>query len=291
MSFSDFLFQGQPLPAAQSSGTTIPSLPDWYQQYLKGTAAQALAATGQPYTPYGGPRIAPFTPAQLSAFDLAQSGVGAGQADVSQAKDMTTAASTYDPNALQQFMSPYTSGVLDVIAQRGARNLSENLLPQVNTTFTGAGQFGSTRNADFTARAVRDTNQSILQQQALSAQQALQDAQNQYGAWAGRGLMGAQELASLAGTGRAMTAQDVATQEAVGQTQQDMAQKSMDLAYQDFLRQQGYPLTQAQELASLGQYAKPSGGTTTTYSSGTGYAPSPLSALAGLYGLYQGATQ
>jgi uncharacterized protein YjbJ (UPF0337 family) len=68
-------------------------------------------------------------------------------------------------------MSPYQQGVLDVIAQQGARNLSENLLPQVSDAFTRAGQFGSGRMGEFGSRAVRDTQQAILQQQAQAAQQ------------------------------------------------------------------------------------------------------------------------
>lgn len=69
------------------------------------------------------------------------------------------------------YMSPYQSGVLDVIAKRGARNLSENLLPAVSDAFIQAGQFGSGRMGEFGSRALRDTQEAILQQQAQAAEQ------------------------------------------------------------------------------------------------------------------------
>ena len=55
---------------------------------------------------------------------------------------------------------------MDVIAQQGARNLSENLLPQVSDSFIRAGQYGSSQMGEMGARALRDTQEAILKQQA-----------------------------------------------------------------------------------------------------------------------------
>jgi hypothetical protein len=89
-----------------------------------------------------------------------------------------TAANPFLSNASQtsasqvgQYMSPYQQGVLDVIAKQGARNLSENLLPQVSDSFIKAGQFGSNRMGEFGSRALRDTQEAVLNQQSLAAQQ------------------------------------------------------------------------------------------------------------------------
>lgn len=86
-----------------------------------------------------------------------------------------TDGSEFSAENMSRYMNPYTDGVVKEIARLGARNLNENLLPGVNSTFTGAGQFGSSRNMDFTNRAVRDTNESILGQQS----KVLADAQAQ----------------------------------------------------------------------------------------------------------------
>lgn len=81
------------------------------------------------------------------------------------------AAGQTSASQVGQYMSPYQQGVLDVIAKQGARNLSENLLPQVSDSFIKAGQFGSSRMGEFGSRALRDTQEAILNQQAQAAQQ------------------------------------------------------------------------------------------------------------------------
>lgn len=82
-----------------------------------------------------------------------------------------TAASQTSASNVDQYMNPYQSGVLDVIAKQGARNLNENVLPQVSDAFIKAGQFGSGRMGEFGSRAVRDTQEAILDKQAALANQ------------------------------------------------------------------------------------------------------------------------
>ena len=125
------------------------------QPYLQGAAAQNVVGAAQPLI---------------------------GKAETTTAQSLAeralTAASPYLQSAGQtaasqvgQYMSPYQQGVLDVIAKQGARNLSENLLPQVSDAFIKAGQFGSGRMGEFGSRAVRDMQEAILNQQAQAAQQ------------------------------------------------------------------------------------------------------------------------
>ena len=113
--------------------------------------------------------------------------VGAAQPYMSQAGTTTaqaladralTAANPYlqaaaktSAQTVGQYMSPYQQGVLDVIAKQGARNLQEQILPGVSDAFIKAGQFGSSRMGEFGSRAVRDTQEAILNQQAQAAQQ------------------------------------------------------------------------------------------------------------------------
>jgi hypothetical protein len=58
--------------------------------------------------------------------------------------------------------------------------LTENILPGVNSTFTGAGQFGSTRNAEFGNRAIRDTQQAIADANAKGMVGAYGQASGDY---------------------------------------------------------------------------------------------------------------
>ena len=93
-------------------------------------------------------------------------------------------------------------------------------------------------------------------------------------------LAAAGQLGSLATAGQAANLKDLAALEAVGQTQQNQAQKGLDIAYQDFLEQRNYP---QQQIANLNAAIRglPMTTTQTTSSSGNTYSASPLSQLAG----------
>ena len=81
------------------------------------------------------------------------------------------AASQSSAANIGQYMNPYQQNAMDVIAKQGAKNLGENLLPQVSDAFIKAGQFGGSRMGEFGSRALRDTQESILDKQAQMANQ------------------------------------------------------------------------------------------------------------------------
>jgi hypothetical protein len=90
---------------------------------------------------------------------------------------LQTAGQTSVAN-IGQYMNPYQQNAMDVLAKQGARNLQENLLPAVSDAFIRAGQFGSGRMGEFGNRALRDTQESILNQQAQMANQGYTQALN-----------------------------------------------------------------------------------------------------------------
>lgn len=110
-----------------------------------------------------------------------------------------TASAT--PSSFSSFMNPYTSNVTGTIQSLANQNLNENVLPSVNSTFTGAGQFGGSRDAMFNNRAIRDNQQAISNAQgaALSAGQnsAIQDYLTQQQ----QKITGGSALGGLAQTG------------------------------------------------------------------------------------------
>ena len=86
------------------------------------------------------------------------------------------AASQSSAANIDQYMNPYQQNAMDVIARQGARNLGEILLPQVSDSFIKAGQFGGTRMGEFGNRALRDTQEAILDKQAIMANQGYTQA-------------------------------------------------------------------------------------------------------------------
>ncbi len=81
-----------------------------------------------------------------------------------------------------QYMSPYQDGVLNRIADVGARNLREKFLPELTDRFIASGQMGGTsgeapsRFAVELGRGVRDAQESVLAEQAKYLDKGYGDA-------------------------------------------------------------------------------------------------------------------
>lgn len=289
--FLDFLWNGKPPPSVTSNVNASTNVPDWFQEYQKGILAKGTAIAGEPFQTFPGPRLADFTGDQTQAWNQVRANQGSWQPGLTQANQYTTSAGNpmLDQNTFNSYMSPYIGGVVNRIAELGGRNLTENLLPGVNDTFTGAGQFGSRRHGEFTNRAVRDANESILGQQSLALQQAHDAAMGNYQTAQGRQLAAGEQLGALAQAQSQLGTQDAAALEAIGQTQQAQNQAGLDLAYQDFREQRDYPRTQVEWLNNIlkGQ-TLPTQSSTTTTGPGSNFQPSGLSQLAGIYSLLKG---
>lgn len=270
--------------------TTDASLPSWYQNYLQQLTGKAAAIADAPQQAYPGQRIADFTAPQQQAFGLAQQNVGSWKPGLQQAQDLATQSSTYNPGALSQFMNPYTSDVVNEIGRLGNQNFAENIMPAVNSSFTGAGQFGSTRNQDATMRAARDTQQNISGQQANALNTGFQNANQNYLGWSGQGQKGSQLLSDLAARGQGLGTADVGALSAVGGAQQQQGQNNLDWAYNQFQQQQQQP---TQNLAMLNSIIRGLQLPTQTTTSSNGFQPQAgagqqlTGALTSMSGLFQ----
>ena len=345
------LFKGEPQKAT-SYVTSTTETPKWLQDAIFNQIYQATNVANMPFTPYTGTLVAPATEMQRRAWDAVSANQGAWQPQFQQAQQATQnvaaapgalqAAQPFTQQALgmsgvsaaqpfmqqaarstagtvQDFMNPYTSAVTNRIAELGARNLQENLLPAVSDSFIRAGQFGGTRMGEFGARALRDTQESVLGQQAQALQSgygqaisaAQQEAQRQaglastaggltqaqqqllasLGSQAGqltqadlqRQQSAAQQMAQMAQQGQQMRTTDMAALEAAGLSQQQLAQREADAKYQQYMLEQQYPKTQLDWLSTQVRGMAPNVQQVTSQSTqGTGqtYSASPLQQLA-----------
>lgn len=262
----------------------MPISPDFQLQALRTIIGQGGAIAASPYVGYGGPRLANLTPDQLNAQQMTR-GIAAGSVVDPAAMQgaINYGLSGFDPAQVNKYMSPYTTGVVDEIARQGNKNLMRNVLPQVNTTFAGAGQFGSTRNADFTNQAIASNQAEILGKQSEALDNAYDSALGQYNTWHQNALTNAGKMADLGSTAASNLG-------LVGTQNQQETQKSYDLAYGDFQNQLNYPKQQLGWLASLNSGQEiPSATATPTYDYTT--APSPLeqglSAASSIYGTFK----
>lgn len=219
---------------AAYNSTGVPVTPDWLIEANRTSVGQAGTALATPYQGYSGTRLADFTPDQLNAMSMVRGNAAGTVADPAALKaNMQYGLSAFDPNEVNKYMSPYTTGVVDEIGRLGNKELFQQILPQVNSTFQGAGQFGSTRNADFTNTAIQNQNYSTLGLQAKALQDATTAGMDNYAKWHQNALPNATAAEGL-------TAKTESALGLVGAQQQAQNQQSMDLAYQDFTNQNNF---------------------------------------------------
>ena len=282
MADTSYLFGGS-TPGSLSStlSDTNNQLPAWLQEYTRGLAGQATEVAGGQYTPYAAPsnantygedtgRLAGLSPLQQQAISGVQANQGSWQ-------PYTNYASQTLPQGINSYMNPYTNSVVDRIAQLGQRNLNENLLPGVNSTFTGAGQFGSTRNAEFTNRALRDANESILGQQYQALNQGYQQAATNF-------LNDTSRYSTLGQTVSNLGYGDTSMLGTAGQQQQAQTQANLNTGYDDWSNQNDW---QKKQLDWLSQIIRGLPAQTSTYTSSTA-TPTPASQISPLSAAFQG---
>lgn len=123
------------------------------QDYFNQAGAINASAAGQPYF-------------NQSATTTAQA---LSDKALSAANPYLSAAAQTSTQNIGQYMNPYQTNAMDALAAAGARNLSEKFLPEISDSFVKAGQFGGNRMGEFASRALRDTQEGVLNQQAQMA--------------------------------------------------------------------------------------------------------------------------
>lgn len=277
----DFLFEGKPPASVTSYGTATQNMPQWLSDYTQGLISKANAVAGEPYQAYGGPRLADFTPQQKQSFDLTSSIVGQQNGTLGAALGtagdvaggplgaaaaapyMASAARTF-PQAVSQYMDPYIENVTNRNAMLTQRALSEQLMPTLARTFGGAGGQDARSSAYLREanRGTRDLAESLQAQNLAALSGGFSQAGTLFGQDASRmgtlaSLAGSQasndaatrlsaagQQGTLAALQKQLGLTDVGALQASGAQQQGATQQSLDLAYQDYLKQLNYPKEQ-----------------------------------------------
>ena len=154
-------------PSATTQQATSTTAPDWYNSFLSG-----LSSSGQTAATQGG--VAGPSGLQTQAYNTAPTAIAAGQPTLTQATNVaTTAAGGPDIN---QFMNPYTTGVVNEIGRLGQKNFNDILAPNAVAGAAGSGQFGSRRGMQVYGDVARDVSKNITGQQAGALQTGYQNA-------------------------------------------------------------------------------------------------------------------
>ena len=343
--FTSFLNNGQlPTGSTFKSLTSQTTLPDWYTNYAMQLLSNQQALGSQPMPTYQGPRVAEFSPTMQQGFGMTGQAATAYQPALNAATAATQgainapgglgAAQPYLTNAgqssvanINQYMNPYNDAVTNRIGEMGVRNLTENIMPQIEGRYIQAGQLGFGGRGGMgtpsgmmtdTSRAIRDTSADILAQQTAALQQGYTQAaglagtdlsrQANLATTAGglggqdlsRQLTGAGQLADMGAQAQNLGLTGAGALQQVGAAQQGQAQKNLDVAYGDFLRQQGYPQEQINNMmktfqgvasgvpSATQEYGISPSGVKQEYSSTGKDIASALTAAAGIVGSLKG---
>lgn len=155
------------------AGYGVSNQVDWQQ--LLGQGRDLAGKTGTLISGYQ-----PYTNQMVNMSEAQKQMAGYAPDILSQGKSMFMGSGTYDPTKVNSYLNPYVEGGLATANKLTTRNLMENTLPGINSTFTGAGQFGSSRNGEFLSRAIRDNQQSIANSNSTAMVDAYDSANKNY---------------------------------------------------------------------------------------------------------------
>ena len=256
-------------------------LPPFLEQAYKKLAQQAEAVTDPTvqYTPYGGQRLAPLTTEQQYARQRGFEQARAYEPDLGMARGLTSlSVSPITQGDITQYMNPYqtqvTQNVLDEMRRR-----SDIQGQQTSDAAVRAGAFGGARHGVQESERMRNLREQQSRTAAEMGQQNYQQALAAAQAQKAQQLSGAGAFGNIAGQQMQLGQQGIEGLTQAGGMGQQQLQKGMDIAYQDFLKQQQFPYTQAATLGNL-LSGVPAAQMVTAYSQQPG--PSMAQQIAGL---------
>lgn len=277
--------------------TTEQSMPAFQQQFLTSSVLPyAKGIADQDFTAYEGDRVAGLTSLQ----DEALTGYGnldAGSEAYGQASDIygdLGGFQSQDLNAAQisdvdmgQYMSPYTQNVIDA-SLRTLGGAQEQALNKQGAQASAAGAFGGSRHGVAEAETRKAYGQQASDLVTNQMQQAFMNAQNMAGRdiasqnqfalgnraaserAAGIRAGGAAGLSTTAGQRLGSEMNVLGGQMQAGDAQRALDQAGLDAEYQEFMREQGFPLIGLDALTAAAGGIPRGYGTTTEQMSGLG---------------------
>lgn len=244
-------------------------VPEYAQQLFTEYAQRAQEAADLPFQAYTGQRVAGLSPQELQAQAAAQSLFGTAfgydptaqlQALAGQAVPTAGAAPSLLDVDIGAYQSPYQQQVIDLALEDIGR--AEDIQrQQAQDVAMRAGAFGGTRGTIYEQEALRPLQEEKLRTVAGLRQAGFEQAQRAAEADIARQQQMAMFAPELELRGRAQQAgllsgllggqqQALGTLAGFGELGRGIEQARRDVAFQEFMREQGYP---AYQLGLLGQ--------------------------------------
>jgi len=195
----------------------------------------------------------------------------------------------------ERYMSPYQQGVTDIAKEQAIRD-ADRMRSQIGLTAASQGGLGGYREGIVESNLNRDLMRNLSDIQTQGLQSGYQNAQQMFEAdraarlgQEGAQLGAAQLLGGFAPQAQQMALERIGALGGVGGQRRGFRQAGMDIGYEDFLRQQGYPQQQIGFQSNIirGLGLQPSQ-TVSSYAQRPGLFQQTLGAGLGALGLYQG---
>jgi len=253
-------------------------LPAYQEKFLKDLLASTSKLSNR-QTKIPKYQIANMTPAQRAAIQLGLSGVGAYQPLMQAgAETLGQGVAMLQPDAYKQYMSPYTTDVIDQ-SMKDLQRQTDIERMRIGDAGVSAGAFGGSRGAIAEQELQRNTQDAFARQSGQLRAQAFESAQDR-SMQAGElfGKLGLQQ----AGLGEAaQTAQmrDIGLLSQLGGMEQQQQQAELDAQRNTSLERQYEPY---QRIGFMSDIFRGVPSTTSTLTSKTSPSPSFLSQLGGI---------
>ena len=230
----------------------VTELPEYVKKGGEELFGQAKPLAAREYPAYTEPRLAGLTPDTQSSFQMVRDAAGTWKPLFEKAQATTEGAIAPVSSAdIANYMNPYTQNVIDPLVAR----INREAQTATNIRHGELAKRGSYLNEDRTAAI--DAMNAEATQRVLAEQigQLMFGGFNQAQAAAQQGkeqqLRGATMFSTMAPQAQSLGFQGAAGMAGIGEAQQAMEQQGLNLQFEDFMRQFGYPQEQINWLISV----------------------------------------
>ena len=253
--------QGAPQTTTTSSKSSFPDeLKPYITDILGRSKDRAEQKYAEGYQQYAGPRIADFGADTLEAQQamrdqfsqgIASNELGQSSSYYAPAYSLTASgADEFDSAAAQRYMSPYMQNVVDIQKREASRD-ADMARQGTDTGAVGAGSFGGSRHAFIESQANKDLAERKGDIQIKGLQSSYDQAGAQFAADQARKLQAGAQFGTLGQAASAQASKEIAGLGEVGRQEEAQSQRGLDLAYQEFLKEQQHPEQVLQEYSSI----------------------------------------
>jgi hypothetical protein len=169
---ADTIFDTRANPDVTQTKTTTQQAPGYYTNYLSGLSQAGQTALAAPN------KVAPLTEMQQQGFAATPGAATAYRPGLTAATATAGTAAAGAVPQIQDFMSPYTTNVVDEMERLQQRNIQRNLMPQLKAGFVSTGGLGSQRYANAMGQTMSDLQSDLTGRQYGALDKGYSDAVN-----------------------------------------------------------------------------------------------------------------